>query len=147
MDLNQLISTAASEYDIPDDEAGDEIESIFYSSLEEEIEGEDNSNGSLTIERLRTLIDEQTPGGLKQQAEMLNRLFNKVFTMQWSNSFKFACMLVINEKKKLKNEDVTYIVLNDIELQLFSKFAANFDIRRDVLDSKKIYSQRILNVT
>ena len=147
LDLNQLISTAASEYDIPNDESGYEIESIFYSSLEEKIEGEDNSNGTLTIERLRTLIDEQTPGGLKQQAEMLNRLFNKIFTMQWSNSFKFACMLVINEKKKLKNEDVTYIVLSEIELQLFSKFAANFDIRRDVLDSKKIYSQRIFNVT
>jgi hypothetical protein len=146
LDLNQLISTAAHEYDVPKEEAGYDIESIFYPSLEKEIEGEDNSNGSSTIDRLRTLINGQMPEGSKQQADMLNRLFNKVFTMQWSNSFKFACMLVFNEKKELKNGDVTYIVLSEIELQLFSKFAANFDIRKEVLGSKKIYSQRIFNV-
>ena len=146
MDLNQLISTAASEYDFPDDETVDEIESIFYSSLEEEIEGEDNSNGSLTIERLRTLIDKQAPASIKEQGDRLNRLFNQVFTMPWSNAFKFACMLVFNEKKELKDGDVIYIVLTDIELKLFSKFAANFDIRKDVLNSGKRYGQRIFNV-
>jgi len=146
LDLNQLISTAASEYDILDDEIGDEIESIFYSSLEEEIEGEDNSNGSLTIERLRTLIDKQAPASIKEQGDRLNRLFNQVFTMPWSNAFKFACMLVFNEKKELKDGDVIYIVLTDIELKLFSKFAANFDIRKDVLNSRKHYGQRIFNV-
>tara|TARA_B100000767_G_C19773037_1_gene541107 strand:+ start:314 stop:4909 length:4596 start_codon:yes stop_codon:yes gene_type:complete len=147
LDLNQLISTTASEYNIPIDVVGDEIESIFYSGLEKEIEGEDNSDGSLTIDRLKTLIDNQTPETLKKQGDRLNRLFNQVFTMPWSNAFKFACMLVFNEKKALKNGDVTYIVLNEIDLQLFSKFAANFDIRRDVLNSKKSYSQRIFNVT
>lgn len=147
LDLNQLISTAASEYDIPDDETSDGTESIFYSSLEEEIEGQDNSDGSLTIERLRTLIDKQAPVSVKDQADQLNRLFNQVFTMQWSNAFKFACMLVFYEKKELIDGDATYIVLSDIDLKLFSKFAANFDIRKDVLGSQKSYSQRIFNVT
>jgi hypothetical protein len=71
-------------------------------------------------------------------------LFNQVFTMPWSDAFKFACMIVFNEKKKLEDEDATYRVLSDIDLKLLSKFTANHNTRKNVLDSKKNYSFGIL---
>ena len=67
--------------------------------------------------------------------------------MPWSNAFKFACMLVFMEKKELIDGDIQYIVLSGIDLQLISKFAANYDIRNDVTKSKKQYSLRIFNVS
>jgi hypothetical protein len=144
LDLTQLISDAASNLDVQEDEADDEIESIFHPDLEGEIEGEDNIDGSLTIERLRMLIDNQAPVIIREQANRLNRLFNQVFTMPWSDAFKFACMIVFNEKKKLEDEDATYRVLSDIDLKLLSKFTANHNTRKNVLDSKKNYSFGIL---
>ena len=59
---------------------------------------------------------------------------------------QIACMLVFIEKKVLIDGDIQYIVLSEIDLQLISKFAANFDIRNDVIKSNKQYSQRIFNV-
>ena len=146
LNLDELISTAESEYDIQMDEVGNEMKLAFYANLEEEIEGEDNPDGSLTIERLREKIDEDAPMDVKQQGDQLNRLFNQVFTMPWSNAFKFACMLVFIEKKVLIDGDTQYIVLSGIDLQLISKFAANYDTRKDVLNANKQYSQRIFNV-
>ena len=146
LNLDELISNAESEFEIQESEVVGEFESVFYPNLEEEIEGEDNFNGSLTIDRLKSVIDKDAPNTAKERADQLNRLFNQVFTMPWSNAFKFACLLAFKDKRELIEDGVTYIVLSEIDLKLLSKFAANFDIRKDVLNSQKFYSQRILNV-
>ena len=105
---------------------------------------ENNENGNLTLREIDDFLKSRLTGSSSENGLELCQIIDLALSVEfWPNHFKFALILAVWNLNPLKdNEGTTYEFLTQTDRMRIRKFCES--VKRDVLESKMVYSQRII---